>query len=222
MTPDPAAAAPPRPGGVHDPESRRWVEALSGQGFARDEAVARLQALMLRATRFEVHRRVSPSAADAAARDDMAQQAADDAVVAVLARLGDFRGDSRFTTWAYKFALVQAAVAARRNAWHGRPLPEPGPHDLARRVAPSGSPHAAAVRHDLITALADAIDTALTAHQRDVFRALALNDVPLDVLAERLGSNRGALYKTLHVARRRLRDELARRGYTLDDAGTGS
>ena len=53
---------------------------------------------------------------------------------------------------------------------------------------------------------------ALTPHQRDVLVALTLNDVPIDVLAERLGTTRGALYKTLHDARRNLRGHLAARG----------
>src|SRR5947199_152979 len=55
--------------------------------------------------------------------DDIATQAADDALVSVLRRLPDFRGASRFTTWAYKFALLETSVALRKRAWQGRELP---------------------------------------------------------------------------------------------------
>ena len=65
-------------------------------------------------------------------------------------------------------------------------------------------------------ALKRSIDSSLTEHEHEVLVALALNGVPLDVLAERLNTTRGALYKTLHDARRKLRDDLAKRGFTLD------
>ena len=109
----------------------------------------------------------------------------------------------------------------RRRAWQGReiPLTEPGDVDLLPGSAPS--PHDTAEQHELIAAIRDAIGAVLTPHQRAVFRALALNGVPIDVLAERLGTTRGALYKTLHDARRKLRGELARRGFALSDAEAG-
>ena len=72
-------------------------------------------------------------------------------------------------------------------------------------------------QRELIGAVRDAINGVLTPHQREVFAALALNGVPIDVLAERLGTTRGALYKTLHDARQKLRGELASRGFALSD-----
>jgi len=139
--------------------------------------------------------------------EDIATQAADDALVAVLAKLGDYRGASRFTTWAYKFALLEAGVRLRRRAWQGREVvlaPERWPD-----VPDTGcSPHEAAERAELLETLRRAVHEALTPHQREVFVALALNGVPIDVLAERRDTTRGALYKTLHDARRRLRREL--------------
>ena len=136
--------------------------------------------------------------------DDLAVQAADDALVAILGKLESFRGDSRFTTWAYKFALLEAGVKARRRAWHGRevPLGEEGWALVADRGA---GPGAGAETGELLAAVRDAIHGALTPHQRAVLVAVTLQDVPIDVLAERLGSTRGALYKTLHDARRKLR-----------------
>jgi RNA polymerase sigma-70 factor (ECF subfamily) len=148
--------------------------------------------------------------------DDIATEAADDAVMSVLRRLDDFRGASRFTTWAYKFALLEAAVKLRKRAWQGRELPlEPEDWDLLSSVGLE--PDLEAEQRELLEAVQSAIAEVLTAHQRRVLVALTLNGVPIDVLAERLNTNRGALYKTLHDARRKLRAHLQRRGLALDN-----
>jgi RNA polymerase sigma-70 factor (ECF subfamily) len=201
-----------------DPASRKWLQELRDEGAIREEAIGRLHELLLRAARFEVARRRRVlTHVRGGDFDDLANQAADDALVAVLARLDDFRGESRFTTWAYKFALLEAAVKLRRRAWQGREIPPPESGDLELLPSAGPSPHDALEQRELIVAVREAIRDALTPHQRDVFVALALNGVPIDVLAERLGTTRGALYKTLHDARSRLRGELTRRGFTLSD-----
>ena len=197
-----AQAAPPD----LDAESRAWLDALRSSGAERDHAVERLHDLLLRAARFEVARR--GARADGA---DLAQQSADDALVAVLAKLDDYRGASRFTTWAYKFALLEAGVKTRRRAWHDRQVPL----DAERWeliAAPSPGPAADVETRELLVALRGAID-GLTPHQREVLVAITLNDVPIDVLAEHLGTTRGAVYKTLHDARRALRARLAAEGH---------
>jgi RNA polymerase sigma-70 factor (ECF subfamily) len=217
----PPAVAHAAPPDALDAASRRWIEALSGAGRERDDAVARLHELLLRAARFEVaRRRLALPYLRGGDHDDLAQQAAADALVAVLGKLGDFRGDSRFTTWAYKFALLEAAVRLRRRAWQDRELPlepEDWP-DIASRAL---SPEQHAAESELLAALRDAINDGLSAHQREVLVAITLNGVPIDVLAERLNTTRGALYKTLHDARRKLRARLATAGFDLtsDDGG---
>jgi RNA polymerase sigma-70 factor (ECF subfamily) len=189
-------------------DSEGWLAALRGGGPGRDAAVAELHDLLLRAARFELGRR---RAALAHVRgdelDDLANQAADDALVAVLAKLDDYRGLSRFTTWVYKFAILEAGVKVRRRAWQDREvvLDET---DWSRLADTGASAHDQVEAAQLIARLREALDTVLTPHQRRVFVGLALNEVPIDVLADRLGTTRGALYKTLHDARRRLREEL--------------
>jgi RNA polymerase sigma-70 factor (ECF subfamily) len=205
-------------GGVHGArlDSRAWVKALRTPGSARDEAIERLHGLLVRAARFEVsRRRAAVSHIRGEELDDIAVQAADDALVAVLRKLGDFRGASRFTTWACKFALLEAGVRLRRRAWQEREVAlEPEAWPL---IADAGeSTHSHAVAAELMRALAQAIEGCLTDHQREVLVALALNGVPIDVLAERLDTTRGALYKTLHDARRKLRADLAQSGFTLE------
>jgi RNA polymerase sigma-70 factor, ECF subfamily len=206
----------PRSASAAAAEDGRWLADLRASGARREEAVGRLHAVLLRAARFEVHRRRSTAAhIPYAELDDLALQAADDALMAVLRKLDDYRGASRFTTWAYKFALYEAAVKVRRNAWRGREValePEAWPIDTAE---PSPQPDAEAETGELLRAVREEIDGSLTPHQRQVLVALALNGVPIDVLAERLNTTRGALYKTLHDARRKLRAELAERGFAV-------
>lgn len=197
--------------------SRSLHERLAGtNGEERDDAVVELHALLLKAARFELNRRRdSLPHLRGGDHEDLAQQSADDALLAVLAKLGEFRGESRFTTWAYKFALLEAGVKARQRAWQGRevPLEQEAWQVLADA---RGGVHHEAQTHELIGALREEIGR-LSERRRQVLVAVALNDVPIDVLAERLGSTRGALYKTLHDARQKLRAALAARGFDVDE-----
>lgn len=212
----PPQASPGAAGGAAADDRRLWLEPLAATGAARDDALVRLHAVLLRAARFEVaRRRASVPHLRGGDLDDVAMQAADDAMMGVLRRLADFRGASRFTTWAYKFALLEAAVAVRRRAWQGREIPLADPA-WERLTGRDPGPHETAERAEVLRALGAAVAEVLTAHQRDVLVALALNGVPIDVLAERLGTTRGALYKTLHDARRRLRGHLLRQGLSAD------
>jgi|SRR5579884_1713611 len=202
-----------------DRDSRAWLERLRSNGADREAAIAELHDLLVRAASFEVNRR---RAGFPQLRgddlDDLAHQSADDALVAILGKLDDFRGESRFTTWAYKFALYEAAAKVRKRAWQGREIPlapEAWPHVAGRRAAP----HREVETAELFATLAQEIDNGLSPHQREVLVALALNEVPIDVLAERLNTTRGALYKTLHDARRKLRAGLAERGLSLLEQG---
>ena len=197
-------------------ESRQWIAALRGPAEPRDRALSELHALLLRAARYELGRRRGQlDRVGRAEVEDLAVQSADDALMAILGKLDSFRGASRFTTWAYKFALLEAGVKARRRAWHGREIAIdeltwselPAPGQSAQQQLEGG---------ELLAVLRDAVQTSLTPHQREVFCALALNGIPIDVLSERLGTTRGALYKTLHDARRKLRTALDSAGYAID------
>ena len=199
-----------------DPESREWLRSLRARGADYDDAVGRLHGLLLAAARFEVARR-RPALPHLRGDElpDIAMQAADDALMSVLRRLDDFRGDSRFTTWAYKFALLEAAVKLRRRAWQGREVPLE-PEAWALFSTTELTPHQDAEQVQLFEVLQRAIREILTPHQREVLVALALNGVPIDVLAERLGTTRGALSKALHDARRKLRAHLVARDIAPD------
>ena len=199
-----------------DLASREWLRSLRGEGAERQASVERLHELLLRAARFEVARR-RPTLPHLRGNelDDIALEAADDALMSVLARLDNFRGESRFTTWAYKFALLEAAVKLRKRAWQGREVPLE-PESWSLFTSDELGPEAELEQSELLRALQAAVAEALTPHQRRVLVALALNGVPIDVLADRMGTTRGALYKTLHDARRKLRKHLDEAGLSAD------
>jgi RNA polymerase sigma-70 factor, ECF subfamily len=199
-----------------DQESRRWLDRLRADGPERDDAIAALRELLLRAARFEVGRRCATlSHIRGGDQEDLAQQSAADAMVAILSKLDEFRGESKFATWAYKFALYEAAARIRKLAWQGKELPLDA-EDWPQVPEPGPAPHGEVEMNELLAVIREEIESTLTPHQREVLVALALNEVPIDVLAERLGSTRGALYKTLHDARRKLRARIAARGLTID------
>jgi RNA polymerase sigma-70 factor, ECF subfamily len=200
-----------------DADSRAWLAMLrSTDARVHAEGVGRLHELLLRAARYEVRRRAAGARHVGREQlDDVAHQSAHDALVAVLAKLDDYRGESRFTTWAYKFALLEAGVKMRRRAWNDREITLE-PDGWPAFADPRASPHRDAQMAELLAAVGEAIADDLTPHQREVLVAITLDDVPIDVLAERLRTTRGALYKTLHDARRRLRACLAARGLDPD------
>jgi len=145
--------------------------------------------------------------------DDLAYQAAADALVAIIGKLGQFRGESRFTTWAYKFVIFEVSAKIGRHFWRHPAVPMDA-EDWDRLPAWFGvDPAHQAEWGDLFAALRRAVDTELTPRQREIFVAIVLNGVPLDTLALSLGSNRNAIYKVLFDARRKLRAALAANGY---------
>ncbi len=199
---------------VLDQESAEWLRDLhDGGAEARDAAIARLRELLVRVARGEASRRRG-MLPDRAIDDvhDLCEQAASDAVMAVLAKLNTYRGDARFTTWACKFAIVETSSRLRRHAWRQRHvelddtiwdrLPDKAPLVLQRLES-----------DQVMTALHRAVAEQLTERQRFIFQSVAMDDVPIDVVAERLGSSRGAIYKTLHDARAKLRQALIEAGH---------
>jgi len=196
-----------------DPDD--WVAALTLDGPQRDVALRRLHGLLLRAAYHQVLRMRPMLAASGADQvEELAHQAADEALVAVIAKLSTFEGRSRFTTWAYKFAILQAATEVRSVAWRSRQVLLDDA-EVTVDLGPSVEQYAEGA--DLARAVRRAIAEALTPHQRRVMLALLVDGVPIDVLAQRLGTRRNALYKTLHDARVRVRAHLAASGH-LDQA----
>jgi len=192
-----------------DADSARWLDDLRSQGPLRAQAHSKLHALLLRMARAEAFRRRDALPPDVVGDlDDLCLQAANDAVVAVLGKLDAFRGASRFTTWACKFALLEVSVRLRRRAWSRRrvALEEAS---WERLVDPAHGPERSVEQNELLSTVRRLVQSTLTENQRHVFVAVVAEGIPIDVIAERTGSSRGAVYKALHDARRRLREAMA-------------
>jgi len=200
-----------------DAESAEWLRALAGSGSRQEAALARLHAMLVRIAHREVRRRSPRLRITGPELDDLAYQAAADALVAITGKLGQFRGESRFTTWAYKFVIFEVSAKIGRHFWRHPSVPFDA-EDWDRLPDGFGfDPAQEAEWRDLLTALHRAVDEQLTARQRQVFVAIVLNQVPLDTLVIELASNRNAIYKTLFDARRKLRAVLAADGYIGND-----
>ncbi len=203
--------------GPLDPESAEWLGALNGKGPQREAALARLHGMLLRIAQRECRRRGPRLGITGPELEDLAYQAAADALVAITRKLGQFRGESRFTTWAYKFVILEVSDKIGRHFWQNPGVPLDA-EDWDRLPDRFGfDPAREAEWRDLLAALRRAVDTELSPRQRQVFVAIVVNAVPLDALVIELGSNRNAIYKTMFDARRKLRAALAANGYVGHD-----
>src|SRR6266851_9451060 len=205
-----------------DAESAEWLRALADSGARREAALARLHELLVRIARGEAARRGPRLAITGPELDDLAHQAAADALVAITGKIGQFRGESRFTTWVYKFVIFEVSAKIGRHFWRHPAVPLDA-EDWDRLPGWFGAdPARQAEWGDLFAALRRAVDCELTPRQREVFVAIVLNDVPLDTLVLHLGSSRNAIYQVLFAARRKLRAAMVANGYLGEDSAERS
>jgi RNA polymerase sigma-70 factor, ECF subfamily len=202
-----------------DEESREWLRCLAGDGrdgrarIERERCLARLRGMLVRVARAELRRRSGPAGIEGSEQEDLAHQAADDAMVAIIGKLGQFRGESQFTTWAYKFVVLEVSAQLGRR-FRRHPTVQLGDDAWERipdRLGIDPARHAESV--ELAGALRAAVAGSLSERQRRVFVALVVDGVPLDALAAELGSTRNAIYKTMFDARRKIRAQLVAHGH---------
>jgi len=198
-------------------QNRWWTAALSDTGTDRERAADELYGYLLRAARSEFARRTDAARLSGAERDDLVHQAAADALVSVIRRLPDFRGDSMFTTWARSFVAFEARVKIRQHHQRRTRSQALSGEEWDRLQsscpdAPEGLVEAGELNQAVMTAIA----TALTARQRRVFVGVIINGASIDQLATQLGSNRNAIYQLLFHARRKLRRHLFDSGLLLN------
>ncbi len=204
--------------------NEQWLAELNAAGSLQNAALADLRALLVRGALYSLRNtRYRLASWDAEHLQQLAEDSAQDALVAVLQRLDDFRGESRFTTWAFKFAVHKALLVARHESWKHISLDEMlDKQEMADLDVPSQEPQfdpdRMAWRTQVGAMLREVIETELTPHQRRVLIAVAFDDVPLDELAEHFHTNRNAIYKTVHDARRKLKERLLARGIGAQEA----
>jgi RNA polymerase sigma-70 factor, ECF subfamily len=203
-----------------DEESAAWLRRLGTAGVERQAAERELHARLVRIALAEVARRRGRTPVTGPELEDIAYQAAGDAMLAILAKLGGFRGESRFLTWAYRFVILEISSKLGRHYWRNPvvTLDEGQWERLPDRFGLDPEQHVAAA--GILAEIRRVVDSELTAHQRRVFTAIVVDGIPLDALAARLGSQRNALYKVVFDARRKIRRALAAKGYLdVQDAG---
>jgi RNA polymerase sigma-70 factor (ECF subfamily) len=202
-----------------DAESAGWLRRLSaGDGALRQEAERELHVRLLRIALAEVDRRSAGTPVTGQELTDVAHQAADDAMLAILAKLTGFRGESRFTTWAYRFVILEVSSKLGRHYWRNPPVALDAAQweRLPDRLAIDPEQHAESA--GILAEVRRVIDDELTAHQRRIFVAIVVDGIPLDALAVKLGLQRNAIYKVIFDARRKIRRGLVTKGY-LDEPG---
>lgn len=199
-----------RSGVTQTGQSRAWVSHLRGVGPRRNWAIAELHERLRREAGFEIRRRaVRIPQLSASDHDDLAVQAADDALMMLLRKLDDFRGDSQFWTWAQRFAQLEAAVSIRRRLGHDTLVGADVPPGLTDPVAAGSSPEELIEGRELVRRVVELIVNTLTQRQRTVLVSIAINGGSPAALAVELDTTPGAIYKTLHDARSKLRAQLA-------------
>lgn len=203
-----------------DSESARWLRELRSGGAIEKSALDRLHGLLLAGARRELAFRATAVPFTGIELDDLAHQAAADALVAIMGKLDDFAGRSRFTTWAYKFVMLEVSRKAARHMWRRQRVFVPI-EDWSEIPGRFGfTPQEAVEWRELIDALRRAIEQELTDHQRAVLGAVVLRGVPVDEVVAELGTSRNAIYKTLFDARRRLRTVLAAADHMAAEVGS--
>lgn len=195
--------------------NEQWITALSQPGPQHDQALADLRALLVRGLTYALS---NYPAVDEATREDFAQEA----LLKILAGLDSFRGESRFTTWAHKIAVHVALTELRRHRWRDVSLDEltdfPDDEFIPAIVAdPSAGPEQQAMQRMLLSTIQQAIANDLTAKQRQALIAVRIHGMPLEQVAQRMGTNRNALYKLLYDARQRLKKRLSAKGLSPQD-----
>lgn len=205
--------------------NEEWLHDLRASGAVQEAAIADLRNILLRAVLFLFSRNLGDFGG--LARNEILQIAEDcaqEALIAVMNHLSDFRGDSKFTTWVYKFAVNIALMTARRERWKGVSLNQLSFSDdgallewVMRDKSPGLAPDQSAMQDEVREIIQEVIERDLTDKQRRVLLMLVFNEVPMDEVARRLGTNRNAIYKTLHDARRKLKSGLQERGFEVGE-----
>ena len=208
--------------------NEEWLNDLSASGEVQEAAIADLRDLLLRAALYFFSRNLSDF--QGLHREEITQRAEDcaqDALIAVLGHLSDFRGDSKFSTWAYKFAINIALMASRRERWKGVSLDELASSDTSnffervmQDMSDGVAPEQSAMQGEIRKVIRELIERELTERQRQVLFMMVFNDVPMDEVVRHLDTNRNAIYKMLHDARRKLKSGLQARGFEIGETLT--
>ena len=186
--------------------NEEWLEQLDNP--VDDEALEDLREILLRGLRASLSNRINTDL------DAITEDFVQDALLKILKSLHTFRGESRFTTWAQKIAIHVAYTELRRRRWRDISLrdivetPDGDEYTPAILTDPSSTPEREASQNDMLELVYNMIDTDLTDRQRTAMVAILQGGMPIDEVARKMDTNRNALYKLIHDARKRLQQSL--------------
>lgn len=208
---------------VRQRSNAEWLSQLVADGTPEQaEAIEDLRQYLLRAVLYFFSQ--SPGDLRSLARaelEQVAQDLAQDALLTILKNLAEFRGESKFTTWAYRFAINMSLVEARRQRWKNfsldNLLENSGTAELQFQDTESPDPVRSAQQQEVWETVRDVIQNDLTERQRKILTAVVFDDVPVDVVTKQFKMNRNAVYKMVHDARTKLKRRLEDRGFDVGE-----
>jgi len=196
-----------------------WLSDLRADGDIKEAAIEDLRAVIAKGLPYALSRWLSPSLPQF---HSLVEEVTQETLLRVLDQMGTFEGRSQFTTWVHKIAIRIALTELRRKRWRDTSLDEltenediPPPQGLLEDS--QASPENLAERADMLRHVRRVINEELTDRQRKALTLLAIQDMPMEVAARKLKTNRNALYKLLHDARLRLKNRLAMEGISAND-----
>jgi len=191
---------------VNQRTNQEWVEQLKDP--IDDLALTELREILLRGLRASLSNKIDTDLE--AITEDFAQ----DTLLKILKSIDTFRGESRFTTWAQKIAIHVAYTELRRRRWKDISLqeivetPEGDEYTPVILTDPASSPEQEATQNNIFDIIYSMIESDLTERQKTAIIAILQGGMPIDQVADKMGTNRNALYKLIHDARKRLQQSL--------------
>jgi RNA polymerase sigma-70 factor (ECF subfamily) len=194
--------------------NEEWLSDLRGDN--KDQAIEDLRRLLKRGLIYALASRI---------KTDLEHQVEDfvqDAILRILDKLDTFRGESKFTTWAQKVAVRVAFTEMRRKRWKDVSIEDLLPEDSGDFTPlvlsdPSPNPERRATQKSLLKMIDQILSEDLTERQRTALLAIMHGGMPLEEVAKRMDTNRNALYKLLHDARKQMRSRLQEKGFSAEE-----
>lgn len=203
-----------------DRDNATWIADLQAEGKQQARAISDLREILMRILPKALSRWLPPNSPHF---DAFLEDVAQETLVRVLDRLETFEGRSKFTTWVYTIAVRIGLSELRLQKWKEVSLnaleegSEPDSMPFKRFEASAPNPETSLSRQNAVRWVMAVIEQELTPKQRAVMKAVAIQGVPMDVVAERMGTNRNALYKLMHDARLKLKQHLELQGHPPEE-----
>jgi RNA polymerase sigma-70 factor (ECF subfamily) len=195
-----------------------WITQLTPP--PEDQAIAKLRAILIRGLKPALYKYVDREL------DQFVEDTVQDALLKILDKVDTFRGESKFTTWAMKIAVREGLSELRRAKYKDISLSdlvinddESGREEINQKSFTDDQPGPDRATHErmILQRVQKMIDEELTDKQKTAMNALMMHGIPIEVVAEQMGTNRNALYKLVYDARLKMKERLMAEGIDPDE-----